>query len=365
LIVTADVICWRSTAPAGRRRENTPEETSMGSPMPLPLRILRPALAALSIAAGAALLWPAGARASEAPAWPTRPVTLVVPFGAGGSTDGVARVIAKELSDRLGQQFVIENKAGAAGNIAAATVAKAPADGYALLLTTTGPASVNRLLYKSPGYDADKDFSPIILIGLTPQAVVVSPKRPADSLAGLIAQAKSNAKAHAETLTFGNSGVGTMAHITAVSLARAAGLDVTHVTYRGGAQAMTDILGGQIDVGFPAYVPNLGGLKVLAITSAERMRSLPAVPTVRETGVADIVSGTWFGIVAPANTPAEVVTKVNGAVNDFLKSQRARDLFDDLGILPLGGTPAAMKAYVAEETARWEPIVRSINLRLD
>jgi tripartite-type tricarboxylate transporter receptor subunit TctC len=320
---------------------------------------VRSVLAALSVAACAALLWPVGARASET--WPTRPVTLVVPFGAGGSTDGVARVIAKALSDRLGQQFVIENKAGAAGNIAAATVAKAPADGYVLLLTTTGPASVNRLLYKSPGYDSDKDFSPIVLIGLTPQAVVVAPKRPVDSLAALVA----HAKAHGDKLTFGNSGVGTMAHITAVSLARAAGLDVTHITYRGGAQAMTDILGGQIDVGFPAYVPNLGGLKVLAVTSAERMRSLPAVPTVRETGVADIVSGTWFGIVAPANTPAEVVTKVNGAVNDFLKSQQARDLFNDLGILPLGGTPAAFKTYIAEETARWEPVVRSINLRLD
>jgi tripartite-type tricarboxylate transporter receptor subunit TctC len=293
--------------------------------------------------------------------WPGRPVTLVVPFAAGGSTDGVARVIAKELGDRFGQQFIVENRGGAAGNLAAAAVAKAQPDGYTLLLTTTGPAAVNKLLYKSLSFDPSRDFAPIVMIGITPQAIVVSPKMQVDTLKDLVARAKASA----EKLTFGNSGVGTMAHITAVSLARATGLQVTHVTYRGGAQAMTDVIGGQIDVAFPAYVPNLGGLKVLALTSTERMHSLPDVPTVRETGVADIVAGTWFGIVAPAGAPADIVRKINAATNDFLKSKHAIELFDELGIQPIGGTPESMQAFVADETARWEPIIRSAHISLE
>ncbi len=316
---------------------------------------------ALVVVHAAALLVVALTSTGSADSWPTRPVTLVVPFSAGGSTDGVARVIAKELSERLGQQFVVENRAGAAGNLAAAAVAKAQPDGYTLLFTTTGPAAVNKLTYKSLPFDPVKDFSPIVLIGITPQAVVVSPRLKVGTLKELVA----HAKASKDKLTFGNSGVGTMAHITAVSLARATGLQVTHITYRGGAQAMTDVLGGQIDVAFPAYVPHLGGLKVLAVTSAARMPSLPNVPTVRETGIADIISGTWFGIAAPAKVSSDVIQKINSATNEFLKSARARKLFDDLGIQPRGGTPDDMEAFIAEETARWEPIVRAAHISIE
>jgi tripartite-type tricarboxylate transporter receptor subunit TctC len=322
------------------------------------MRRVYDALKTLPLAAAVAAMLSSPAAAQS---WPARPVTLVVPFAAGGSTDGVARVIAKELGDKLGQNFLVENRGGAAGNVAGAAVAKAPPDGYTLLLATTGPAAVNKLLYKSLSFDPGKDFTPIVLIGIVPQAIVVAPRMPVSTLKELI----DYAKARPGKLNFGNSGVGTMAHISAVSLARATGIEVTHVTYRGGAQAMTDVIGGQIDVSFPAYVPSVAALKVLAITSAERMPSLPNVPTVRETGVADIVAGSWFCIVAPAGVSGDVVQKINEVVNDFLKSKRAIDLFNDLGVTSLGGSPDDLKKYMAEETARWAPIVKAAHIVLE
>jgi tripartite-type tricarboxylate transporter receptor subunit TctC len=322
------------------------------------MRRVYDALKTLPLAAAVAAMLSSPAAAQS---WPARPVTLVVPFAAGGSTDGVARVIAKELGDKLGQNFLVENRGGAAGNVAGAAVAKAPPDGYTLLLATTGPAAVNKLLYKSLSFDPGKDFTPIVLIGIVPQAIVVAPRMPVSTLKELI----DYAKARPGKLNFGNSGVGTMAHISAVSLARATGIEVTHVTYRGGAQAMTDVIGGQIDVSFPAYVPSVAALKVLAITSAERMPSLPNVPTVRETGVADIVAGSWFCIVAPAGVSGDVVQKINKVVNDFLKSKRAIDLFNDLGVTSLGGSPDDLKKYMAEETARWAPIVKAAHIVLE
>jgi tripartite-type tricarboxylate transporter receptor subunit TctC len=285
--------------------------------------------------------------------WPARAVTIMVPFGAGGATDGVARLIAKHLSERLGQQFVIENRPGGAGNVASAAVARAKPDGYTLLLGSTGPMAVNKLIYKSLPFDPGRDFSPVVLIGIIPQAIVVGKRLPVKSLKELVAHAKANPG----KLNFGNSGVGAMAHITAVSLARAAGLDVAHVTYRSGAQALTDLLGGQIDVAFPTYIPQVASMMTLAITATERMEQMPNVPTVRETGVADIVAGPWFGLVAPAGTPSQVVERVNREVNAFIKTAAARGLFGKIGLRVMGGTPDAMKSFMAEETARWKPVV--------
>jgi tripartite-type tricarboxylate transporter receptor subunit TctC len=302
----------------------------------------------------------AGTRAAFAEDWPTRPVTIVVPFGAGGATDGVARLIAKHLSEKLGQQFVIENRPGAAGNVASAAVARANPDGYTLLLGSTGPMAVNKLIYSSPGFDPGRDFSPIVLVGLIPQAIVVGKRLPVKSLKELVAHAKANPG----KLNFGNSGVGAMAHITAVSLARAAGLDVAHVTYRSGAQALTDLLGGQIDVAFPTYIPQVASMNTLAITATERMPQMPNVPTVRETGVADIVAGPWFGLVAPAGTPPEVIQRVNREVNAFIKTPAARDLFGKIGLQAMGGTPDGMRSFMVEETARWAPVIEAAKIKL-
>jgi tripartite-type tricarboxylate transporter receptor subunit TctC len=301
-----------------------------------------------------------GTRAASAEDWPTRPVTLVVPFGAGGATDGVARLIAKHLSEKLGQQFVIENRPGAAGNVASAAVARAKPDGYTLLLGSTGPMAVNKLIYSSLSFDPGRDFSPIVLVGLIPQAIVVGKRLPVKSLKDLVAHAKANPG----KMNFGNSGVGAMAHITAVSLARAAGLDVAHVTYRSGAQALTDLLGGQIDVAFPTYIPQVASMNTLAITATERMPQIPNVPTVRETGIADIVAGPWFGLVAPAGTPSEIVQRVNREVNAFIKTPVARELFGKIGLQAMGGTPDGMRSFMAAETARWAPVVEAAKIKL-
>ena len=302
----------------------------------------------------------AGARAASAEDWPTRPVTVVVPFGAGGATDGVARLIAKHLSEGLGQQFVIENRPGAAGNVASAAVARAKPDGYTLLLGSTGPMAVNKLIYSSLSFDPGRDFSPIVLVGLIPQAIVVGKRLPVKSLNDLVAYAKANPG----KLNFGNSGVGAMAHITAVSLARAAGLDVAHVTYRSGAQALTDLLGGQIDVAFPTYIPQVATMNTLAITATERMPQMPNVPTVRETGIADIVAGPWFGLVAPAGTPPDVIERVNREVNAFTKTPAAQELFGKIGLQAMGGTPEGMRSFMAEETARWAPVIEAAKIKL-
>jgi tripartite-type tricarboxylate transporter receptor subunit TctC len=315
-------------------------------------------IAFLMLAAAAALSVAAGTASAQD--WPTRPVTVVVPFGAGGATDGVARLIAKHLSEELGQQFVIENRPGGAGNVASAAVARAKPDGYTLLLGSTGPMAVNKLIYSSLSFDPGRDFSPIVLVGLIPQAIVVGKRLPVKSLKDLVAHAKANPG----KLNFGNSGVGAMAHITAVSLARAAGLDVAHVTYRSGAQALTDLLGGQIDVAFPTYIPQVANMNTLAITATERMPQMPNVPTVRETGVANIVAGPWFGLVAPAGTPPEIVQRVNREVNEFIKTSAARELFGKIGLQAMGGTPDAMRSFMVEETARWAPVIETAKIKL-
>jgi tripartite-type tricarboxylate transporter receptor subunit TctC len=315
-------------------------------------------IAFLMLAAAAALSVAAGTASAQD--WPTRPVTVVVPFGAGGATDGVARLIAKHLSEELGQQFVIENRPGGAGNVASAAVARAKPDGYTLLLGSTGPMAVNKLIYSSLSFDPGSDFSPIVLVGLIPQAIVVGKRLPVKSLKDLVAHAKANPG----KLNFGNSGVGAMAHITAVSLARAAGLDVAHVTYRSGAQALTDLLGGQIDVAFPTYIPQVANMNTLAITATERMPQMPNVPTVRETGVANIVAGPWFGLVAPAGTPPEIVQRVNREVNEFIKTSAARELFGKIGLQAMGGTPDAMRSFMVEETARWAPVIETAKIKL-
>ena len=295
-----------------------------------------------------------------AQAWPTKSITLVIPFPAGGSTDGIGRPIANMLSERLGQQVIVENRGGAAGNIGAAAVARAAPDGYTLLLTSTGPVVTNKLLYKDLSFDPAVDFTPIGTIGIVPQVIIASPKLPVSNAKQLIEYGKANPG----KLNFGNSGNGTMAHVSAVSFARLADIQVSHVTYKGSAQLITDVLGGQIEVGFPGFVPQVEQAKVLAVTGFERLKNLPNVPTLKESGY-DVVAGTWFGIIGPAKMPADIVDRINKLVNEFTDSQEGRALFETLGMQPIRGTPADMKAFMAAELARWEPVVRAGNIKLD
>jgi tripartite-type tricarboxylate transporter receptor subunit TctC len=311
------------------------------------------ALLALALAAFAL---PASAQERD---WPNRPVTIVYPWAPGG-TDAAVRFIAKALSERFGQPFPIEVRSGAGGSVGLALVAKAPADGYTIVITAIGPASLNTLLYKSIPYDHDRDFDPIILLSVTPQAIISNPKLPIRTLADLVAFGKANPG----KLTIGNPGAGTMGHLTAALFLQHAGIDGTHVSYRGATPLVTDLLGGQIVAGSPAYTPQVQSTTVLAITSEQRVDFLPDVPTAREAGF-DIVAGSWMALVGPAGMPRGVVTKLNAAIDDYLKSPEGSRQFAQLGMRVLGGPPERVTQTMQQDRLKWAPVIQAANIKLD
>jgi tripartite-type tricarboxylate transporter receptor subunit TctC len=300
---------------------------------------------------------------AHAQSWPTRPVTVVVPFTAGTTSDVIARAVFEKVGSSLGQQFVIDNRGGAGGNIGAAMIAKAAPDGYSLLLATTGPAATNKLMYKSLTFDPQKDFVPIVLIGKAPILIVARPEAPAKNLKELVAYAKANP----DKLNVGFPGNGTLGHITGVLLQQRADVKFGQVQYRGSAPIMTDLLGGHIDVGMDsmaAYVPNVkeGKLRALAIAGGKRWSGLPDVPTASESGLPGFEASVWYVVMAPAGTPREIVAKLNAEVNAYLKTPQAIEMFDKLGIQLEGGTDAAAAAFIAAEIAKWEPIVKAAKI---
>ena len=311
----------------------------------------------LFAAAGIAL----APRPLAAQSWPSRPITMVVSFAAGGPADGTARLIANELGEKLGQRVVIENKGGAGGNIGAASVVKAPPDGYTLLLASSGPGAVNKLIYKSLPYDPFKDFAPVVLVANVPTIILVSPKLPAANLKDVVAYGKR----HARELSVGNAGYGTGGHIAAVQFAGETGIEVTHVPYRGVGPMLTDVMSGQIGLGFAGFVPQILNMKAVAITAATRIKILPDVPTVREALGLDIVGGAWYGLAAPVGTPPAVIGRINAIVNDFFKAAHGRELSESIGMQPLGGTPEDMTALMARDIERLGPIVRGANITMD
>lgn len=305
-------------------------------------------------AAAALLLAAVPARAD----WPTRPITMTVAFAAGGVTDGIARAIAIEIGKKLGTDVVVENKGGAGGNIAAHGVARSAPDGYALLFASSGPAAINTLIYKNMQFDPTKDLAPVVLVGLIPQIIVAKPQLPVSTLKEFV----DYAKARPGQVMIGNSGNGTSAHITAVLFAQQTGLKVTHVPYRGTAPLTNDLMGGQIDAGFPGFFPQTTLLKMLAVTSDKRLEALPSVPTVVETGVADTVSGLWTGLMVPAGTPRDVIDRINRIVNDYLKTDEAKELASRLGMTILAGSPEHMRDYMAAEIKRLAPIIKDAGI---
>jgi tripartite-type tricarboxylate transporter receptor subunit TctC len=312
--------------------------------------------------ATAALALPAAARAQ---AWPARTVTFIVPFPAGGNIDVLARAVAAELSEKLGQQFIVDNRAGAGGNIGGAAAAKATPDGYTMLFGTPGPIATNKLMYKSLPYDPEKDLTPVILVGRSPLIVVAHPTTPAKDLKELIAYAKANP----DKLNAGNPGNGTLGHITSELLQQHTGIKMTHVPYRGTPPLTTDVLGGQVHVAFdfmPTYVPlvNDGRLRALAVTSSERAPELPNVMTVQEAGFAGFEATAWYAIVAPTGTPADIVQKVNTFTNAYLKSEKGKAQLVQFNMQPAGGTPDDLKAYIASEQKKWGPVVKAANISM-
>jgi tripartite-type tricarboxylate transporter receptor subunit TctC len=278
-------------------------------------------LGAVIVALGAS----AGFHQAHAQSFPSRPITLVIPFAPGGSTSIVGRGIADKMSELLGEKVVVDNRPGAGGTVGTQAVAKSEPDGYTLVLGYTGTLAIGPSLYKNVGYDPRKDFAPIGLIGNAPNSLVVHPSFPAKTVAELITYAKANPG----KVNFGSAGAGTASHITGEYFARSAGITLVHIPYKGTGPALTDLLGGHIPMAFapiPASHPNVsaGKLRALAVTSAARSGLLPDVPTMAEAGLSDFDASLYYGLAAPAGTPRPVIDKLNKVLREALASDEVR-----------------------------------------
>jgi len=286
-----------------------------------------------------------------------------VPFAAGGGTDLLARALAKDLGDRLGQQFVVENRTGAGGNVGAGAVAKAAPDGYTILFGTPGPLANNKLMYKNLPFDPQKIFVPIVLIAKAPLIIAAKKSLPVKDLKELTAYAKANPG----KLNVGVPGNGTLGHITSVLVQKELGITMTNVPYRGTALVINDLLGGQVDLAMdfmPSYVPlaREGKIRPLAVTTTERSSDLPDVKTVQEAGFKGFEATAWFALAAPAGTPEAVIDKLNAATNAFLKSPRGQEVLAKLSMRAVGGPPADLKAFISSELKKWEPVIKEANI---
>src|SRR5215216_4350371 len=315
-----------------------------------------PRRAFLRLAAGAAAL-PAVPRMSRAQAYPSRPVRIVVGFPAGGATDIQARLMGQWLSDRLGQQFIIENRAGASGNIGTEAVAKAPADGYTLLQIVT-PHAINAALYTNLNFDFVRDIAPIICVARLAYVIVVHPSVLATTIPEFIAYAK----AHPGQINYGSAGAGTPQNITCELFKMMTGVNLVHVPYRGGAPAVTDLIGGHIQVIFSPVSESIehvkaGKLRPLAVTTAARLDVLPDVAT-----MADFVPGYeasgFAGVGAPRDTPAEIITMLNKELNAGLADSKVKARIVELGGTVLGGSPAEFGAILTEATEKWARVIK-------
>jgi tripartite-type tricarboxylate transporter receptor subunit TctC len=294
-------------------------------------------------------------------AWPAKAIKLTVSFAPGGPADIVARLVGQRMQERMGQSVVIENRAGAGGNIAAKLVAAQPADGYSLLVTTSSLA-VNQTLYKDPGFDALRDFTPVANLAARPNILVAHPSEPAADLRQFLQQAKG------KSVSYGSAGVGSTPHLTADHVLRVlGGLDAVHVPFQGAAPALGATMANQVQiasVALPPAVPLVksGKVKALAVTSLERIASLPQVPTVVESGFPGFEDYTWVGLFAPAGVPADVVKQLNAAANEALRSADVRDKLSAAGLEPRGGTPAEFADYLKREVAKWGRIVKDTGI---
>ena len=309
-------------------------------------------------------LLPLAIAPAAAQTYPGKPVRLIVPFSPGGSTDITARVLAQKLSEAWRHQVVVDNRAGAGGNIGAEAVARAAPDGYTLLLATTGVMSINMFLYRSLSYDAARDLAPVTQIGSLPLILVVHPSLPARSVKELIAIAKARPGA----LTYASSGVGGATHMTAELFRMMAGVDIVHVPYKGSGQALVDLVSGQVVVAFDQIVSSLphveaGKLRALAVTSARRFESVPKLPTVAEAGVAGYEAISWNGIAAPAATPAPILSRIQGDTARALQLPDIRERFAKDGIEPVGSTPEQFASHIRSEREKWGKVVKNAGIQ--
>ena len=301
---------------------------------------------------------------AQAQTFPNRTITLVIPFAPGGSTSIVGRVIADKMSQLLGESIIVDNRPGAGGTVGTKTVAKSEPDGYTLLLGYTGTLAIGPSLYKSAGYDPRKDFAPIGMIGNAPNSLVVHPSFPAKTVAELIAYAKANPG----KVNFGSAGVGTVSHIAGEYFARAAGITLVHIPYKGTAPALTDVLGGHIPMAFapiPASHANVsaGLLRALAVTSATRSSLLPDVPTISEEAVPGFDVSLYYGLVAPAGTPRPVIDKLNKELRAALASDEVKKQLSQDGNEITPGTPEDYADFIDRDEKKWSQLIKASGLK--
>jgi tripartite-type tricarboxylate transporter receptor subunit TctC len=304
--------------------------------------------------------------AASAQSWPAKPIRIVVPFPPGGGTDIIARETSQRVAAATGWTFVIENKPGAGGNLGVDSVAKAPADGYTIVIGQSSNLAINPTLYAKLPYDPQKDLAPIVLLANAPLVMVTGPGSPYKTLADAVNAAKSRPG----QVNFASPGNGTVAHLTSELFQKAAGVQTQHVPYKGAAQALTDVIGGSVEL-YMSSVPTLigqirqGKLRALAVTSAKRVDDLPDVPTINESGYKGFDAVSWFGLLAPAGTPKDVVAKLNAEFNKALKLPELNKRLSDEGADPAGGTPEQFAKLIKDEIPRWGKVVKDSGAKLD
>jgi tripartite-type tricarboxylate transporter receptor subunit TctC len=322
-------------------------------------------LAALA-AALALTAFASASRAQTAAAYPDKSVRLVVPFAAGGALDVVARIVGQKLTETWGRQIVIDNRLGAGGNIGAEFVAKAPADGYTLLMSSVTTQAINMSLLAKPPYDFVRDYAPVALVASAPLALVIHASLPAKSVREFIALAK----AHPGELNYFSSGTGTGTHLAAVIFDQLAGVRTTHVPYKGGAQGLGDLLSGQVQfamstIGLVEPHVQTGRLRLLGVGSVKRYTRLPGIPTIAESGVRGYEAEQWYGVVGPAGTPAAIVNKLAAEIKTIVANSDVRERFYSQGIEPVYATPEEFAVYIKASVAKYAKVIKTLGLKVE
>jgi tripartite-type tricarboxylate transporter receptor subunit TctC len=303
---------------------------------------------------------------SSAAAWPDQPIKMIVPFAAGGTTDVVARIVAERLGARLGRPMIIENVTGAGGNSGAALAAKAPADGYTILMATPGQAVMNQFMYKRMPYDTATAFVPLAYIASVPSVLVVSPTLDVSSTADFLAKMKSRP----DGANFGSAGMGSTGHLGGTLLSIQTGLNAQHVPYRGSAPMLQDLLAGNIQFtidtvpGVMSFITS-GTIKALAVTGKSRSPALPDVPNNTEAGIPDVEMASWLVLLAPAGTPQPIIDRINSETNAAVKEPELRDRILKLGAVPEGGSPLDVAVFLRGETAKWKRVIETAGIKIE
>jgi tripartite-type tricarboxylate transporter receptor subunit TctC len=294
----------------------------------------------------------------DAQTYPARPITVIIPFAGGSASDVVTRILLDRAGKSIGQPFVIDNRPGAGGNTGTAAATKATPDGYTLVATGSGPAAANKTLYRDLGYDPQKDFEPVAMIGVFPIVIVVSTKLPVRTLAEMVAYAKERPG----QLNYGSVGIGSSQHLSGAYFEQVAGLKLTHVPYRNIAQYAPDLMAGTVPLGFQ-WLPNVlaplgaGGAKAIAVATDKRMAALPDVPTTTEAGMPNYQASGWFVLLAPKGTPKPIITKLNQDITAALADSSLRDRITEQGAVPATMSPEELAKFMSAETDKWRDII--------